>query len=63
MDGEVLDKLKDFIDTFESVYGEAEGFEIKLEHPIVEGEGIRQGFANIKEFVVLHLVRETMEVK
>jgi hypothetical protein len=46
MKQEILDKLKIFIDAFETEYGDVEGFEIKLEHPIVENE--RQSFANIK---------------
>ena len=55
------DKLIDFIDEFESECGEVEGFEISLEHPIVDGE--RQGFANIKEFIIKRIVREQIEIK
>lgn len=58
---EIIDKLKDFIDAFETEYGDVEGFEINLEHPIVDGE--RQGFADIKEFVVKRIVREKIEIK
>lgn len=61
MNEKVLDKLKDFIDAFETEYGDAEGFEISLEHPIVDGE--RQGFANIKEFIVKRIVRQEFELK
>ena len=61
MKTEIVDKLKDFIDAFETEYGEVEGFEISLEHPIVEGE--RQGYADIKEFVVKRIVREEIEIK
>ena len=61
MNEKVFDKLKDFIDAFETEYGDVEGFEISLEHPIVDGE--RQGFANIKEFIVKRIVRQEFELK
>ena len=61
MKSELVSKLQDFIDAFETEYGEVEGFEISLEHPIVEGE--RQGYADIKEFVVKRIVREEIKVK
>jgi len=61
MKREIIDKLKDFIDAFETEYGDVEGFEISLEHPIVGGE--RQSFADIKEFVVKRIVREEIELK
>jgi hypothetical protein len=54
------EKLTDFIDEFESEFGEVEGFEISLEHPIVDGE--RQGFANIKEFIIKRIVREEINL-
>jgi hypothetical protein len=61
MKREIIDKLKDFIDAFETEYGDVEGFEISLEHPIVGGE--RQSFADIKEFIVKRIVREEIELK
>lgn len=61
MNEKVFDKLKDFIDAFETEYGDVEGFEVSLEHPILEGE--RQGYADIKEFVVKRIVREKIEIK
>ena len=61
MNEKVFDKLKDFIDAFETAYGDVEGFEISLEHPIVDGE--RQGFADIKEFIVKRIVREKIKIK
>jgi hypothetical protein len=54
------EKLTDFIDEFESEFGEVEGFEISLEHPIVDGE--RQGFANIKELIIKRIVREEINL-
>jgi hypothetical protein len=43
----------------EELYGELEGFEVRLEHPIVEGQ--RQSFANIKEFNILYLHRQQIK--
>ena len=61
MNEKVFDKLKDFIDVFETEYGDVEGLEFSLEHPIVYGE--RQGYAEIKEFVVKRIVREEIKIK
>ena len=61
MKRELVDMLRDFIDAFETEYGDVEGFEVSLEHPIVDGE--RQEFADIKEFVVKRIVREKIEIK
>jgi hypothetical protein len=55
------EKLKDFIDAFETEYGDVEGFEVSLEHPIVDGE--RQGYADIKEFIVRRIVREKIKIE
>lgn len=57
---ELVDKLQDFIDAFETEYGEVEGFEVSLEHPIVDGD--RQGYADIKEFVIKRIVRQEIEM-
>ena len=59
MNKNVFNKLKDFIDAFETEYGDVEGFEVSLEHPILDGE--RQGYADIKEFVVRRIVREEIK--
>ena len=61
MNKNVFNKLKDFIDAFETEYGDVEGFEVSLEHPILDGE--RQGYADIKEFVVRRIVREEIKIK
>jgi hypothetical protein len=63
MKPETAEKLREFIDLFEEEYGDVEGFEIKLDHPINEDEGKRQSYADIKEFVVLYLNREIIEIK
>ena len=57
---EIKDKLRMLIDDMEEVWGELEGFEVRLEHPIVDGE--RQGFADIKEFTIVHLHRTQIEI-
>ncbi len=57
---EIKDKLRELIDEMEDFWGELEGFEVRLEHPIVGGE--RQSFANIKEFSIIHLHRTQIEV-
>jgi len=61
MKQEVLDKLKDFIDAFETEYGDVEGFEVSLEHPIVDGE--IQEFADIKQFSIRRIVREEIKIE
>jgi hypothetical protein len=61
MKPETAQKLREFIDALEEDYGNVEGFEVSLEHPILNGE--RQSFADIKEFVVLYLKREIIEIK
>jgi hypothetical protein len=63
MKPETAEKLREFIDLFEEEYGDVEGFEIKLDHPINEDEGKRQSYADIKEFVVFYLNREIIEIK
>lgn len=59
-EGEIKDKLRELIDEMEEFWGELEGFEVRLEHPIVDGQ--RQSFANIKEFSILYLKREPIIV-
>ena len=61
MKPETAQIIREFIDALEEDYGTVEGFEVSLEHPIVNGE--RQSFADIKEFVVLYLKREIIEIK
>ena len=61
MTQKLVSKLTDFIDAYETEYGDVEGFEISLEHPLIDGE--RQGYAKIKEFVVKRIVREEIEIK
>lgn len=58
---EVKDKLKELVDEMEELWGELEGFEVRLDHPIVDGQ--RQEFANITEFNILYLHRQQIEIK
>lgn len=58
---EIKDKLKELVDEMEELWGELEGFEVRLDHPIVDGQ--RQEFANITEFNILYLHREQIEIK
>jgi hypothetical protein len=57
---EIKEKLGDLIDIMEDLWGELEGFEVRLEHPIVDGE--RQAFANIKEFSITHLYKTQITI-
>jgi len=60
-EAEVEAKLHELIDVIETAYGEVEGFEVRLEHPVVDGE--RQAFANVKEFTLIHLHRTKIDFK
>jgi hypothetical protein len=57
---EILDKLKELVDLMETQYGNLEGFEVKLDHPIVDGQ--RQAFADIEEFNILYIHRQQIEI-
>lgn len=59
-ENEIKDKLRELIDEMEELYGELEGFEVRLEHPIVDGQ--RQSFADIKEFNILYLNRTQINI-
>lgn len=54
-------KLHELIDAIEEEYGDVEGFEVRLEHPITDGE--RQAFASVKEFILVHLQRTEIDFK
>jgi hypothetical protein len=57
---EILDKLRELIDVMEEHWGDLEGFEVRLEHPIVEGQ--RQTFANLKEVNIFQLTKTSIEI-
>lgn len=61
MKPETVKKLHDFIDELEKQYGEIEGFEVSLEHPIIDGQPA--GFAEIKQFVIKYITREIIDIK
>ena len=54
--------LEDFVDALETEYGPVEGFEVRLEHPVDPENAARQGFATIKEFVLIYLTRHQLEI-
>lgn len=56
MDKETKEKLQEFVDFLEDKFDELEGFEVKLNHPIQEGQ--RQSYADIKSFVIYYLHKE-----
>lgn len=51
MKPELAEQLRQFIDNLEEEYGDIEGFEVLLDHPIIDG-GVKQGYADIKRFVI-----------
>lgn len=60
MEKHVKAALQEFVDLLETEYGPIEGFEVRVDHPIVDGE--RQRFADIKEFVLIYLTRHQLEI-
>lgn len=58
----VMAALQDFVDLLETEYGPIEGFEVRLDHPIIPDKGARQGFADIKEFVLIYLTRHELKI-
>lgn len=57
MKKDILGKLTDFIDAFETEYGDINGFKVILDRSD-EGD-----FAVIKEFKILKLVEETINLE
>ena len=51
MKPELVEQLRQFIDNLEEEYGDIEGFEVFLDHPITDG-GVKQEYADIKQFVI-----------
>jgi hypothetical protein len=52
--------LHNLIDELEEQYGNLEGFEVKLEHPIEDGDRI--GFGVVKSFTMYYLHKVEVEV-
>ncbi len=61
MDSKTLSKLQEVIDSLEDEFGELEGIEISLDHPILE-DGLKQGFASIKELHLVYKIRQKIEL-
>jgi uncharacterized protein YjaZ len=59
----VKEALTDLIDIIHSEYGdEIIGFEVNLERPIIVEERNRQGFFDIKEFILKYIVQDKIEL-
>lgn len=56
---ELLSKLEEFIDSFETEYGNIEGFEVRLEHPPT---GDQSDPATIKSFVIYHIQKTEIKI-
>lgn len=52
---EIREALNELIDKMEDYYGELLGFEVRVEHSVVDG--VRQGFADITEVVLYQLLK------
>lgn len=57
---EIKDKLRELVDEMEELWGELQGFEVRLNHPVVDGH--RQPFADIIEFNIFYLHRQQIEI-
>lgn len=57
----LIDKLHDFIDEFETEYGDIVGFEVTIDHPVVDG--YHQEHANITEFIVKRIKKEEIKIE
>lgn len=51
MKPELVEQLRQFIDNLEEEYGDVEGFEVLLHHPITD-DGVKQNYDEIKQFVI-----------
>lgn len=58
MGNKIQQKLEELVDELEQEYGNLEGFEVKLEHPVKDGK--TEGFAFIKEFSLYYLTKENI---
>jgi hypothetical protein len=56
-----IEKLYETIDLIEEEIGEIEGFEIKLERKVDNGE--RHGVGTIKSFITYYLHKDEVELK
>ena len=56
----IIETIENLIDLMEEQYGNLEGVEIKLSHPILKEEGRRQNFAKIDEVIIYYLRKEKL---
>jgi hypothetical protein len=59
MTKELKTKLEEFIDELETEYGDLEGFEVKLEHPIENGV---VSTTQINKFIILHIHKTEIDL-
>lgn len=59
MRSETVKKFKEFIDLLETDIGHIEGFEVRLSHPIKDGE--KQRYADIENFIIYYLHKEDLK--
>ena len=59
----IKDALNELVDLINSEYGDGIiGFEINLERPIIVEKRDRQGFYDIKEFILKYIVQDKIEL-
>jgi hypothetical protein len=62
MKKDILKKLTDFIDAFETEYGDINGFKVILDRYDSDSDS-DENFAVIKEFKIVKLVEETINLE
>lgn len=61
MNSKLENLLTDFVDALETEYGDIMGFEVILEHPVVDG--VKQEHADIKEVYLYHITKTEINLK
>lgn len=61
MNDKLLTKLEDLVDAIETEYGDIVGFEVIVEHPIVDG--FKQEHADFKEINLYHITKTPLKLK
>lgn len=59
----IKDTINELVDLITEEYGDGIiGFEINLERPIIAEERSRQGFYDVKEFILKYIVQDKIEL-
>ena len=59
----IKDAVNELVDLITEEYGDGiVGFEINLERPIIVEERSRQGFHDVKEFILKYIVQDKIEL-